>query len=146
MKKNVIKLFGSLFIVSVILASCNTRAGKIKDAKENVIEAKEDLDEAGLKYQAEMENYRKVSSEKIMENEKTIADFRVKIENKKKEVKADYEAKIAALDQKNKNLKQKMNEYKATGKVEWEEFKSEFNHDMDELGNAFQSLVVDNEN
>lgn len=146
MKKNVIKLFATLFIVTAILASCNTPAGKVKDAKENVNQAEEDLDKANQEYLAEMQNYRDATSGKITENEKMIADFRVKIQNEKKVVKADYELKIADLEQKNRNLKQKMDDYKATSKVEWEEFKAEFNHDMDELGKAFQSLVVNNVN
>lgn len=146
MKKNVIKLFATLFIVSAILTSCNTPAGKVNDAKENVIEAEKDLDEANEEYMAEMENYRSVTYGKITENDKIIADFRLKIQNEKKEVKADYEIKIAELEQKNRNLKQKMDDYKASGKTEWEEFKAEFNHDMDELGKAFQGLVVKNVN
>jgi hypothetical protein len=67
-----------------------------------------------------------------------------KIENEKIEAKAAYEIKIAELEQKNKNLKQKMDDYKVTGKTEWEQFKSEFNRDMEKLGKAFQDLVVNN--
>ncbi len=39
---------------------------------------------------------------------------------------------------------QKMNDYKANGKENWEIFKKEFNHDMDELGKAFKDLTVKN--
>ena len=144
MKKNVIKLVTVLFIASTILIGCNTPAAKVEDAKENVDDAKEDLDQAHQEYLAEVENYRSETSGKITENEKIIADFRVKIENEKIEAKAAYEIKIAELEQKNKNLKQKMDDYKVTGKTEWEQFKSEFNRDMEKLGKAFQDLVVNN--
>ena len=145
MKKNVIKLVAIFFIASAILIGCNTPAAKEEDAKENVDEAKEDLDKANQEYLDEVQNYRNVTAAKIIENDKTIADFRLKIQNEKKEVKANYEIKITALDQKNKNLKQKMDDYNATGKTDWEKFKEEFNHDMDELGKAFQDLIVNNE-
>ena len=145
MKKNVIKLVAIFFIASAILIGCNTPAAKVEDAKENVDEAKEDLDKANQEYLDEVQNYRNVTAAKIIENDKTIADFRLKIQNEKKEVKANYEIKITALDQKNKNLKQKMDDYNTTGKTDWEKFKEEFNHDMDELGKAFQDLIVNNE-
>ena len=145
MKKNVIKLVAIFFIASAILIGCNTPAAKVEDAKENVDEAKEDLDKANQEYLDEVQNYRNVTAAKIIENDKTIADFRLKIQNEKKEVKANYEIKITALDQKNKNLKQKMDDYNATGKTDWEKFKEEFNYDMDELGKAFQDLIVNNE-
>ena len=37
-----------------------------------------------------------------------------------------------------------MEDYKADSKENWESFKTEFNHDMDELGNAFRDLTIDN--
>ena len=37
-----------------------------------------------------------------------------------------------------------MSDYKADGKENWEKFKAEFGHDMDELGNAFRDLTVKN--
>ena len=33
---------------------------------------------------------------------------------------------------------------KAESKEDWEKFKVEFNHDMEELGNAFKDLTVKN--
>ena len=41
-------------------------------------------------------------------------------------------------------MKQKMADYKEEGKEKWETFKVEFNHDMEELGNAFKDLTVKN--
>ena len=41
-------------------------------------------------------------------------------------------------------MKKSMDDYKAGGKEQWEKFKAEFNHDMDELGKAFKDLSVDN--
>ncbi|MFN0047523.1 MAG: hypothetical protein ACKVOU_00200 [Cytophagales bacterium] len=41
-------------------------------------------------------------------------------------------------------MKKKMDDYKEDGKENWEKFKTEFNHDMDEIGNAFKDLTVKN--
>ena len=43
-------------------------------------------------------------------------------------------------------MKKKMDDYKAEGKEQWEAFKTEFSHDMDELGQAFKDLTVKNVN
>ncbi len=144
MKKALITLSTAIYIVGAILTSCNTPTNKVEDAKEKVSEAKKDLDQATEEYQIEIENYRKETAIKISENNKTIADFKVKIEHEKKDVKAEYEKKIIQLEQKNKELKQKMDNYKAEGKEKWETFKTEFNHDMEELGKAFKDLTVNN--
>jgi len=63
---------------------------------------------------------------------------------KKKEAAADYKIKVDELEQKNSDLKKQMDDYKAEGKEKWEKFKTEFGHDMDELGNAFKDFTVKN--
>ena len=73
-----------------------------------------------------------------------IADFKSRIANEKKAVKDEYNKKIAELEQKNADTQKKLNEYKADSKEKWEMFKSEFNRDMDELGNALGNLTVKN--
>jgi hypothetical protein len=37
-----------------------------------------------------------------------------------------------------------MKAYKNDADSDWQSFKREFNHDMDELGNAFNNLTVNN--
>ena len=37
-----------------------------------------------------------------------------------------------------------MDDYKVEGKDKWEKFKTEFSHDMDELGKGFKDLTVKN--
>ena len=54
------------------------------------------------------------------------------------------EKKIDELEQKNSELKKRLDDYKADGKEKWEKFKAEFSHDMDELGKAFKDLTVKN--
>jgi predicted small secreted protein len=144
MKKKAITLSAMLFIASSSLTNCNTSNTKVEDAKKDVIEAEKDLDLANEVYQNEIENYRKETLTKISDNDKIIADYKLKIKDEKKDVKLANEKKIAELDQKNIELKQKMNNYKANGKENWEIFKKEFNHDMDELGKAFKDLTVKN--
>ena len=66
------------------------------------------------------------------------------MENEKQDAKEDYKKKINELEQKNSDIKKRMDDYKAGSKEEWEKFKSEFNHDMQELGQAFLDFNIRN--
>lgn len=144
MKKSILTMVAAAFITGTILTSCSTPAQKVENAEENVTEANTALDKANEQYMADVENYRKLTAEHIAANNKSIAEFNARIENEKKEVKADYKKKIAKLEQKNTDMKKKMDDYKVEGKEKWEVFKAEFSHDMDELGTAFKDLTKDN--
>ena len=92
----------------------------------------------------EIESYRKETADKIAANDRSIAEFNSRIKEQKREAAADYKLKIAKLEQKNSDMKKQLDEYKADGKEKWGKFKTEFNHDMEELGKAFKDLTVKN--
>ena len=144
MKKSILAMTASICIVGAILISCNTAAEKVENAHNNVIEANVDLDKANKEYIADMEKYREETKNKISANDKSIAEFKKRIELEKNDAKADYNKKIAELEQKNSDSKKKMDEYKAEGKENWDVFKAEFSRDMDALGKAFKDLTVKN--
>jgi len=47
------------------------------------------------------------------------------------------------LKQKNRDLKEKLENYKDEGESKWEEFKTNFNHDMDAIGKTISDLFKD---
>jgi len=144
MKKSILTIVASAFVASVMLTGCNTSAQKVENAEENVASANEDLNDANEAYKQEIDNYRKEADEKIAANNKSIAEFNARIALEKKDAQDDYRKQIATLEQKNTDMKKKMDDYKAEGKDKWEQFKTEFNRDMDELGKAFKDLTVKN--
>ena len=83
-----------------------------------------------------------LAEEKIDANEKSIAEFKARIAKEKRENRAKYEKKLAGLEQKNSDMKKKLDEYKEDGKEKWTSFKNEFSHDMDELGKALKGFTV----
>jgi len=95
-------------------------------------------------YLADIENYRLETAKRIAANEQAIAEFNAGIEHEKKAVRAEHKKKIAELEQKNREMKKKLADYKAEGKEKWEIFKAEFSHDMDNLGKAFKNITVKN--
>jgi hypothetical protein len=92
------------------------------------------------KFDKEWKEFKANAEVKINANEKRIDEFKVKIKTASKEVKADYDKEITVLEQKNVELKKKINEYKYEGKDKWEEFKQGFNRDMDIVGKALKDL------
>ena len=141
MKKSILVIAVSTCIAVV---SCNSPVEKVKNAQEDVAVANANLDKANQEYIEDILNYRKEVAQKIEANNVSIAEFKARIEHDKKATKAEYMKKMEELEAKNSDAKKKMDEYSQDGKENWEKFKTEFNHDMDELGKAFKDLTVKN--
>jgi hypothetical protein len=104
------------------------------DSLAEVIKAKHHEDWLLFKLEAE---------ENIAENDKRINELNAQIREKGKlfdKVRAD---RVIALEQQNKDLRNKLNNYKHEEGT-WESFKEEFNHDMKEVGDALKDLTVNN--
>jgi phage terminase small subunit len=126
--------------IFLMYTSCDNTAQKVVKAEENVVDAEKDLQMAKEEYLADIEQYKLLSAEKIAANDRSIAEFNARIEQEKKEVRADYKAKIKSLETKNSDMKKKMDEYRVEGKDKWELFKTEFGKDMDELGESISNF------
>lgn len=81
MKKSILKLTTILVTASLIITSCNTKAEKVEAAKEDVIDANDDLKKANEAYLADVEAYRTETIDKINSNNQSIIDFNTRIEN-----------------------------------------------------------------
>jgi hypothetical protein len=55
-----------------------------------------------------------------------------------------YAKKIEELEQKNKDIKIKVDSYKNDTSDDWELFKREYNHDMDQLNRAINEMAISN--
>jgi exonuclease VII large subunit len=144
MKKAILTLAACTLISGAFLTSCNTPSQKVENAQENVAEANQDLAQANKEYLEDMANYRTETAARIAANDESIRQFNARVAQEKMEAKADYRKKIADLEQKNRDMKLRMDNYKEEGKDKWLIFKAEFSHDMDEMGKAFKDLTVKN--
>ncbi|MFO7673490.1 MAG: hypothetical protein R6V74_07275 [Lutibacter sp.] len=145
MKKLIFTITTSIMLTGAIFTSCNTAAEKVDKAEDKSIKADEDFNSAKEEYLADIENFKKETNAKIDANNQLIADFKVKIASSKKDAQVYYQEQIAILEQKNIAMKQKMDTYQETGKDNWETFKTEFNKDMNDLGEAFKNFTVKDE-
>jgi hypothetical protein len=80
----------------------------------------------------------------IDKNEARINELKQSMDDSGKSANAEYERRIDALKEKNDSLKVKMNAYKNDANSDWQSFKSEFNHDMDQLGESLKGFTVKN--
>ena len=140
-----------MFIATSLFMSCDSNQNKVKDAKEKVQEEKKDVMDAQKELEkAEQDSirmyneYKTAQLEKINENDSAIAHYRAKMKMESKDMREKHEKKIADLEKKNNELRMKLNNYNYDGKSSWQSFKTEFNHDMEELGHAFKDLTVKN--
>lgn len=131
-----------MLLVGVSFYGCKTSAEKVKKAEENVSDANDELDKENAALKKEMEDYKKEQQALIEANEKSITEFNMRIANEKSEAKADYEKKIAELNQKNSDLKKKMNDFNTSNRISWEQFKDEFGRDMSDLGTALRDFTI----
>jgi hypothetical protein len=79
---------------------------------------------------------------KINANEKRIGELQVKIKASSRKLKVKYDKEVVVLEQKNADLKTKINEYKYESKDKWEEFKKGFNRDMDDVGKGIKNFFT----
>lgn len=68
----------------------------------------------------------------------------VKIISGEKETQDEYSKQLAPLEQKNKEMKKKLEDYKEDGKNNGSQFRNEFNHAMAELVKAIEDLTLKN--
>ncbi len=80
----------------------------------------------------------------IEANEKRIDSFKEKMEEASLKVKAKFSEEMAVLEQKNRDLKKKLEKYKNEGQSKLKEFKTNFTHDMDGIGKTMKDLFKDN--
>jgi exonuclease VII large subunit len=92
----------------------------------------------------EWQEFKDETNEAIAKNEQKISEMKLKMKESGKEFDANYQQKINQLEERNKEMKTKVANYKSDASANWESFKREVNHDMTELGDAFKNLTVNN--
>ncbi len=137
MKKTTNIITMMAFMAGITLTSCQTKEQKVEKAQEEVQDANLDLKKAQQEYRNEAEM-------RMNENEKNINDMKANMNNSKEKVDVDYSDRVTRLEQQNRDLNVRLRDYNNDDKNNWEEFKREFNHDMDELGAALKDLGKDN--
>lgn len=147
MKNNIFTYAVLGCMAGTLLAGCEKKAEpKVEPTQEQKVgDAQQDLKDARANYLAEWQAFKTESEQKIEANEKRIDAFKEKMEHAGSKAKAQYKKDVAALKEKNRELKKKLEEYKDEGQGRWEEFKANFNKDLDGVGKTMKDLFKDND-
>ena len=129
----------SVFVFALISSSCRSAAQKESAAKSNVAEAKQDLQDTKVSNANEWIKFKAESQAKILDNEKRIIELKTKMNEPGSTFDGLYRTRIEKLEAKNKELKTKLNNYDGN-ETQWKTFKSDFNRDMNEIGNNIKDL------
>ena len=152
MKKSIFTLALGTLIAGTIFTSCDSAAKKEETAQQNVQDAKQDLKEAQKDANAEAvktanaeewKAFKEESELRIRDNNVHIADLRVKIKKPGKVLDPLYAQRIEVLEKRNQELQARIDNYE-NKQSDWESFKREYNHDMDDLGHSLKDFTVDN--
>lgn len=122
-----------------IFTSCKSAQQRETAAKENVINANENLKDTKISNANEWLEFKTESLKKISDNDNKIADLKVQMNKPGKTFDGLYRTRIEKLEAKNKELKSKINNYDGN-ETGWTTFKNDFNRDMDEMGKNIKDL------
>jgi TolA-binding protein len=144
MKKSILVLALSVLFTVAIVTSCTSPSDKVLSAQNDVTDANKALDEAKQTLMDDVDKTKAEVAERIAANEKSIAEFNERIKNQKANVREEYSKKINELDQKNSDLKRKLDEYRADNKEDWTEFKTEFIRNLEQVTKALNDYNIIN--
>jgi len=151
MKKQVIAIAAtSLFVAAVMLSSCNNVNQK-ESADRKVEREKEDLQdarkEASLEAQSltseDLNKFKDEAEVLIKKNETRIVELRNKMKESGNALDEKRQKRIAELEEQNWELRTRINSFDIKS-GNWQEFKREFDHDMEQIGKSLEDLTVDN--
>ncbi|PKD44328.1 hypothetical protein [Rhodohalobacter barkolensis] len=142
--KHSISLLATLTLIAgFILSGCDSPSNKMQDAETSVIEADRDLEIAKSEVEAELKMYRAENDERIMEYNRTIGEIKKKIENESDtDIKVKQVEKLAEYEATHRELEREMDNYKATGRENWDDFKDSFSSRMDDLENSLDDFFT----
>lgn len=143
MKHSLSILASVTLMAGLIFLGCESPSDEMQDAETSVIEADRDLEMAKSEVEAELKMYRAENDERIMEYNRTINEIKQKINNESDmEAKVKLEEKLAEYEATHLDLEREIDNYKASGRDNWDNFKDSFSSRMDDLGNSLDDFFT----
>ena len=152
MKKIIFTAVFATVITVTSLTSCTTSEQKVENAENKVQEAKNNLQEvkkdSGIAAQKvatanEWKMFKNEAEATVKNNEIRITLLKEKMKNAGATAIAAYSKSIDNMEMQNHNLKLKIENYEKNNS-DWESFKTEFNNDVNKLGQALKDFTLNN--
>jgi peptidoglycan hydrolase CwlO-like protein len=143
--RKTLKTLGLAFLVTGgLLTSCNSSSEKKSEQNSDTMEqAEQAMEDAKRGIQEEWEKFRSESESWVKKNEDRISEMREKGKSDKT-FKEKYKEAVDDLEKKNESLKARLNDARTDTRENWQEFKREWDHDMESLQEAFNDLGKNN--
>ena len=143
-------MVASLLLSGAVFTSCKSNAEKVEDAQEDVVDAKEnemdaqqDLNEAKYENASDYEQFKKATKVVIAENETRIAEFKVKLKDETVANKAKFQANVDALEKRNDQLKDDIDDFKEGANEDWNAFKNRIERSKNDIDADIQQYKRD---
>lgn len=134
-----------IMTLGLSLNSCyNSPAENKKAAENDVKKSNEALEKANQEYLEDIAEYRSDVKIQIAHNDSLIKKHKETLAENGLSSDPYFMEQIENMENQNKELQDKMDNYKGEGKDNWTIFKEEYDHDMEELGKAIKDLVIKN--
>lgn len=130
-KKGIGLLLMTSLLAGILMTACNSSPKKTDEMQSAADTSKPVVDTA--KIRADWEKFKADANEQMRISKDSIESFKTRIAHADKKLKARYDARVAELERKNAELKNKLDDFKEEGKEKWDQFKIDFNRDMDKL-------------
>jgi hypothetical protein len=140
MKNRITMMALAVAAIGLISSSCTMADSKnsAESAKEKAINSAQEMNQ---QIKDSMQLFRKETEKRIANYEKQMAELKL---DTKKKTNSEYDKIMANIEQKNKELRKRLEEANDVNQTNWDKFKSEFNNDMKSIEEAFKNLTVDN--
>ncbi len=130
-----------MLIAAFVLSGCDSRTDRMEEAEISAVESNRDLEIANSEMDAELQIFRIKHDGLMKENNRSIGQIKERIKNEADmEVRVRHEQKLAELEKENRDLKREIDNYKASEKEDWNDFKVSFNDKMNDLGESLKNF------
>ncbi len=128
--QSMIVLAAIVFCLGTAVSSCMDSDRKVDDVNENVKAAKEKFEENKQELTQQIEDFKLKLNNKYEYNKTELIKFK---NDKKRMAEASYRARVAELEFQNERMKAKLDSAQTNAAIEWESFKKDLDHEMDDL-------------
>lgn len=135
-------LYTLTFVTSSLLTICHGTAQGSNLYASNIIQNTQTVTATGQTLNPEYPAFRKNAEQQIADNDKRIADLRIKTRPGSDPTDEVRRQKIDDLEKRNADLRSRLFGYEKLHN-DWETFKRDFTHDMDNLHDAFRDMGED---
>lgn len=134
-------LFTSLMIASLsVFMACENSSQKMERVENPIMKSDRDVDMTESEVLAEVRRYRFKTANDIKANFRMIAAIQDTIDTRDESLRKNYEDKLEALDNANRELKRSIDNFTESGRDQWTTFRDEFSDSMDGLANSLDNF------